>query len=323
MSLIDVKCPFCGENFKAELNSENSVCSKCNKSFPTHQGSKYFKSINKIQAEKTKIAMGETYAKVDALLDKGEFYLNNEDFESAYSCYMQALDLTTVDYRVYLGLVYATTKNFNDLDDQSHVVYLKKAIETANQQEQARIRKIYSTYYKKRKIPKEEREDYLKQENQSKLKRIEELLKDGIPTHFKREKNVKTAFIFIPILSVISITFIILSLSFKYSAFSFVSMAFLALALFSFYYYFTTKTKIRIFNFALDLFDNFNLFNINADSLNKILKLYEIFSISYINNETETSLKVNLSNLVNAIIKSNDNTAINFISKYDFIAKLL
>ena len=116
MSLIDVKCPLCGEVFKAELQNENTLCNKCGQTFPTQKGSKYFKSINKIQAEKTKIAMGETYAKVDTLLDKGKFYLNNEDFELAYSTYMQALDLTTVDYRVYLGLVYATTKNFNDLE---------------------------------------------------------------------------------------------------------------------------------------------------------------------------------------------------------------
>ena len=77
MSLIDVKCPFCGEVFKAELESENTLCNKCSQTFPTEKGSKYFKSINKIQAEKTKVAMGETYAKVDALLDKGDFYLNN------------------------------------------------------------------------------------------------------------------------------------------------------------------------------------------------------------------------------------------------------
>ena len=322
MSLIDVKCPLCGEVFKAELENESTLCGKCGQTFPTQKGSKYYKSINKIQAEKTKIAMGETYAKVDALLDKGEFYLNNEDFESAYTCYMQALDLTTVDYRVYLGLVYATTKNFSDLEDQSHVVYLKKAIENANQKEQDRIRKIYSTYYKKRKIPKEERDDYLTQENQSKLRRIEELLKDGIPTHFKREKTDKIALVFIPFLAVITLVFTVLSLVLKHSAMSFIAMVFLAGTLLLFYYYYTTKTKIKIYNFALDLFDAFNTFDIELESLNKILKAYEIFAISYINNETETTLKRKITDLCYLLTQTKSKKVIDFISAYPYILKL-
>ncbi len=322
MSLIDVKCPFCGEVFKAELQIENTICNKCNKTFPTSRGSKYYKSISKIQAEKNKIAMGETYAKVDALIDKGEFYLRDEDFENAYSVYMQALELTTVDYRVYLGLVYATTKNFNDLEDQSHVVYLKKAIENATQQEQSRIRKIYSTYYKKRKIPKEERDDYLNQENQSKLHRIEELLKDGIPTHFKREKTIKIALLLVPFFALATIAFIILSLALKHSALSFVSMAFLTMTLLSFYYYYTTKTKIKIYNFALDLFDVFESFEIDIESSNKILKAYEIFTISYLNNETESSLKRHVSNLCYLLTQTKSQKVIDFINKYSYIAKL-
>ena len=322
MNLIDVKCPLCGEVFKAEHQSENTLCSKCKQTFPTQKGIKYYKSINKIQAEKNKIAMGETYAKVDLLLDKGDFYLNNEDFETAYSIYMQALDLTTVDSRVYMGLVYATTKNFNDLEDESHVVYLKKAIECANVQEQARIRKIYSTYYKKRKIPKEEREEYLKQENQSKLKRVEELLKDGIPAHFKREKTVKIALVFIPILAGITIAFTILSLVLKHSALSFVAMTFLAGTMLCFYYYYTTKTKIKIYNFALDLYDAFNTFDIEVESLNKILKAYEIFAVSYINNDTESSLKRYVIDLCYLLTQTKEQKVIDFISKYDYIVKL-
>ena len=323
MSLIDVKCPLCGEVFKAELDSENTLCGKCGQTFPTKKGSKYYKSINKIQAEKNKIAMGEIYAKVDSLLDKGDYYINHEDFENAYDTYMQALDLTTVDCRVYLGLVYATTKNFTDLEDQAHVVYLKKAIECASQQEQARIRRIYSTYYKKRKIPKEEREDYLKQENQSKLRRIEKLLKDGIPTHFRREKTVKVALVFIPILAVITVGLIIASLLLKHSGLSFASMAVLAGTLLCFYYYYTTKTKIKIYNFALDFYDAFESFDIELESLNKILKAYEIFAVSYINNDTETSLKRNISDLCYLISKTNSQTTKEFILNNKFITKLL
>ena len=322
MNLIDVKCPLCGEEFKTELNSETTACTKCGQSFPTQKGSKYYKSISKIQAEKTKIAKGETYAKVDTLLDKGDFYLHAEDFENAYSCYMQALDLTTVDYRVYLGLVYATTKNFNDLEDQSHVVFLKKAIENANQQEQARIRKIYSTYYKKRKIPKEERDDYMAQENQSRLNRIESLLKDGIPKHFKREKTAKISLVFTPILAVITILLTVLSLYLKHSALSFVAMTFLAGTLLCFYYYYTTKTKIKIYNFALDLFDAFNDFDIELETLNKILKAYEIFAIAYINDESETTLKRKIADLSYLLTKTKSQKVIEFINGYPFISNI-
>ena len=147
MSLIDVKCPFCGEAFKAELENEITLCNKCGEEFPTSKGSKYYKSINKIQVEKTKIAMGEIYAKVDVLLDKGEFYLNHEEFESAYDIYMQALDLTTVDYRVYLGLVYATTKNFTDLEDEEHKDYINKAIACADSEAKREIVKEYKVCF--------------------------------------------------------------------------------------------------------------------------------------------------------------------------------
>ena len=323
MDLIYVKCPFCGEVFKTELKSENTLCNKCSKEFPTQKGSKYYKSIQKIQNDKNKVALGEQYAKVDNLLLKGEFYLDNEDFENALKVYSEALEITTSDYRVYLGFVYTKTRNFTDLDDQSHVEYLKKAIELASTEQKTKIKKIYSTYYKKRKVPKEERDEYMRQENQSRLGRIEELLKDGIPRHFKREKSVKLFLVLLIVSAVIAIPFTVLNLFVSHPAILITAVVFYVLLFASLCYYSSTRAKVKIYNFALDLYDEFNSFEFALDNLNKILKHYEIFCVSYINNETETTLKTHIMILCNLIIEFGGSKVEDFVFSYNYIKKLI
>ena len=108
----------------------------------------------------------------------------------------------------------------------------------------------------------------------------------------------------------------------KIGIIAFLAMAFLAGTLLCFYYYYTTKTKIKIFNFALDLFDAFEGFDIEVENLNKILKAYEIFAVSYINNDTETSLKRHIADLCYLLTKTQSQKAINFIKNYSYIVNL-
>ena len=109
--LITVKCPFCAYESEQDNQIEMVVC----ETFETQKGSKYYKSLKKIEEDDVIVAKGEDYLKVDLLLDKGDFYLKNEDFENAYSVYKEALTLTNVNYKISLGLVCALTENFQKL----------------------------------------------------------------------------------------------------------------------------------------------------------------------------------------------------------------
>ena len=110
--IIKIKCPFCGFNSEHESSIETCVCKKCNQTFNTQKGSKFYKSFEKKVNDNTVVAKGEDYLKVDALIDKGEFYLKNEDFENAYKTFLEALGLTNSNYKIYMGLVSALTLNF-------------------------------------------------------------------------------------------------------------------------------------------------------------------------------------------------------------------
>jgi hypothetical protein len=190
MSKINVKCPHCGHLFTTENISE-SVCEKCNNSFPTDKGAKFYNSVIQVERKKIVEAKGETYLKVDRLLDEINYYLDNEDFSKAQELTLEALSLTEVDFRVYMAMVYAKTENFQKLDDTSHTPYLKKAINIATDEQKATLKSEYQEYYQKQKMSSEEFEEYKSQEQEHLKSSLESILKDGIPRHYAREKSVK------------------------------------------------------------------------------------------------------------------------------------
>ena len=111
MNKINVKCPYCGELFTTE-NINECVCAKCNQTFSTDKGAKFYKSFINSERKKAVQAKGEAYLKVDKLLDEVNFYLDKEDFLKAEELAMEALNYTEIDFRVYMAIVYAKTQNF-------------------------------------------------------------------------------------------------------------------------------------------------------------------------------------------------------------------
>ncbi len=300
MSIINVKCPLCGYIFKTE-NTTNTVCLKCNKEFLTSKGAKFYNSLINIEREKSIIAKGEAFLKVDSLLDKIDYYLENEQFSLAEELALEALKYTKEDFRVYASLVYAKTNNFKKIEDVSHIPYLKKAIELGTDEEKARLKAQYSNFYKKQKMTSEELENYNLKEAEHLYGNLERLLKNGILNHYKREKCY-TPFLISSIFFGFSFL-VLITLSIIFSNILLTVTAGGALIAFMAFFFscVSIKEKVDAFNFALDVFDNYKKFNIpSAHSIN-ILKEFINFALGYLNNNSTISLLPTLSNLLQLI----------------------
>lgn len=313
MELSDVKCPFCGKEYKIDNSLTEIECENCKKVFTKEKGSKYFKSVLRIQKEERKIAEGAKYAETDRLLDKANFYIANEDFESALNALNSALELTTVDPRVYFAIAAAKTKNFTDLDDTSHVVYLKRAIELAGESQKEEIKRTYSAYYKKRSIPQEEREEYEKQEADAKTKRVESLLKEGIPLHFSREKSVKTLKIILPVISALAVGGMIAAFITENALATIVSSLIMIAAAGVAFAFMSNNSKVKLFNSVLDFYDSLNYFDFTSAQRSDVMKQLEEIAVSYVNKETDTTLRNKIRNLVEIALKTGNEKVAEYI----------
>ena len=316
-----MKCPECFIEFDGETNNEYINCPSCGKKINVNQAVKYYNSLKKIEDEDRKIAEGEKYQKLNALLDECQWLIDNEDFDSALNTTDIALELSNTDGRVYLMRVYAKTKNFTDFEETSHFSDLKKAIEYSSIFEQENVKRIYAPYHKKRSVPKEELEEYVNQEADSKLKRVETLLKDGIPKHFTREKSIKTltpltitcAFVFLTLL-VLSIIFsnVYLSLS---TAVAF-TVTFILFANLN-----SNVKKVKLFNSVLDVFDNIKNLNLHYNDKLSLAKSLEKFAISFLNGDSITSIQVTIFEIMDILLESE--IAIDFMKKDKTFSKFI
>lgn len=312
MNKINVKCPFCGHLFTTE-NINESICEKCNKTFSTDKGAKFYNSVIQVERKKAVEAKGEAYLKVDRILDEINYYLDNEDFLKAEELCLEALSLTEVDFRVYMAMVYAKTENFQNLEDTSHTHFLKKAISIATEEQKASLKAEYQEYYQKQKMSTEEFEEYKTQEQEHLKSSLESILKDGIPRHYAREKNAK-------IYGILSIIFTILStVSLIISIITENSILFLITAVLSITFlvcilsFISNKEKVTSYNVALDLFDSYETFNLSLDANIKILKQYINYGVSYLNNASELSLSPLLTSVITMLLEEDEKNAEKFI----------
>lgn len=312
MNKVNVKCPFCGHLFTTEYKAE-SVCEKCEKSFSTDKGAKFYNSVIQIERKKTIEAKGENYLKVDRLLDEINYYLDKEDFSKAEELTLKALTLTEVDFRVYMAMVYAKTENFQNLQDTSHTSYLKKAISIATDEQKASLKAEYQDYYQKQRMSNEEFAEYKTQKQEHLKSSLEAILKDGIPRHYEKEKNMKIYGILSIVFVLLSAILLTLSLLLENSiliiATSVILLAFLVCIL----SYTSNKEKVSSYNVALDLFDYYDNFTLSVDSNIKILNQFVNYGVSYLNNSSELSLIPLLSSVINMLLNEDEENAKKFI----------
>ena len=321
MTELKMKCPECLHEFEGETQNLITVCPSCGKEINTNQAVKYYQSLKKIENNNQKIAEGEKYLKLNGLLDECQWLIDNGEFDSALATTDIALELSTTDGRVYLMRVYAKTKNFTDFEETSHFSDLKKAIELSTTIEKENIRKIYSPYHKKRNLPKEELNEYENQEADSKLKKVEALLKDGIPKHFSREKSLK---ILIPLTIAIGACFIvllILSLIFNnvYLSISMATAFMVAFMLFAISH--STAKRVSFYNAVLDVYDNLNGFEFTPKNKLNLSKILEKFAVGVLNGESLSHVEAVLYETVEILAESDK--AFDFIKNNKTLSKFI
>ncbi len=313
MANFKMKCPECSHDFSGESTISHITCPFCKKEISVNQAIKYYQTLHKRETEKKLVAKGEEYAKVQAIISECEWNVKNGNYDEALALTEDALKLSTTESKIYLMRVYAKTKNFTDYEDKTHYSDLKKAIELSPLFEQDIIRQLYAPYYRKTTISKDELEEYESQEADSRLERVEELLKDSIPRHFRREKFVKW---FIPISIPIVLAFTVLlvfSLTLVNTILSLCSAGLFVIEIALLLNYLEYRKKVAIFNAVLDFYDSLESFELNAKVKLQVAVALEKLAVSEINNEASFKKDELIEELIGTVISGKEKKAIRFI----------
>ncbi|MBQ3234629.1 MAG: hypothetical protein IJA97_00545 [Clostridia bacterium] len=323
MANFKMKCPECSHEFTGESTIEYVTCPSCNKQISANKAIKYFQTLNKRQTEKKMVAQGEIYAKVDALVEESKWHVENGNYEKALEISDEALKLTTVDSRVYMARVYAKTKNFTDYEDVTHYSDLKKALDLSPVFEKEKIRAIYAPYYKKANVPKEEMREYENQEATSRLQRVEDLLKDSIPTHFKKQKAKKPTIIIMIALLAVAGVLMALSYALDISLLSLASASILIVTAFILIKFFDDVKKIKTFDAVLDFFDELEKFQLEPSFKLKTSVALEKLAVAQINNESTMKIDGLVRELLSILLESENANVISFISNNKVFKKYI
>ena len=323
MATFKMKCPECSHEFSGESTIQSIKCPSCEKEISVNKAIKYFQSLNKINTEKKMVAVGELYAKVDSLVEQCRWHVDNGDYETALALSNEALSLTTVDSRVYMVRVYIKTKNFTDYNDTTHYQDLKKALDLSPVFEKEKIREIYSPYYKKANIPKDELREYENQEATSKLKRVENQLKDSIPSHYKRKNSMKPTFILMVSLAVISLALMILAFTLSISILSFASAGVIIATAFILIRFSDNRKNIYYFDAVLDFYDSLEGFELEPSYRLKTATCLEKLAVSQINKESTMKIDSLIIELLTITLESENQKAVNFIENHKVFKKYI
>ena len=323
MDKINISCIFCGETYLEDLSNKETTCPNCKESFETTKGSKYYKGLQKAQKQDNKTIINEKYNQIDLLLDKAQYYLDNEKYDMCENTLNKLLELNDKDRRIYLLFLYAKTKNLTDLKDKTHYPYLEKLIELSNSEEKKQVKKIYSVYYKKSKLTDEELELYNDNLSSKKKNSLEKALKDGIPTHYENARKVKVYSVFAVLNSVAFITLAILYFTLSVEVLSYIASAVSALLLGCVMIVINLKPKIALYDAVLDLYDNFETFKLSPNQKLLTIKRMSAICEIFLNNGSNYSLKTNAYFLVNDLLSFDNKKVYNFISNYKALSKFI
>ncbi len=323
MDKINISCIFCGETFLENLTKKESICPKCKRAFDTSKGSKYYKSLLKVQKQENKKIINEIYNQIDLLLDKAQYYLDNEKYEMCEETLNKLLNLNDSDRRIYLLFVYLKTKNFTDLKDKSHYPYLERLIELSNEEEKKQLRKIYSTYYKKSNLTDEELDEYNFHLANNKKQNLESALKDGIPLHYENARKYRVFKVLSIIFTIIFTTLIICHFSFKIDVLLYVASAFSALLLGCILMVINLKPRLKIYDALLDFYDEFDNFNLKTTEKLQTIKHLSTISQAFLNNGSNYSINALIYLFVNDLVTYDNDKVLEFLLKYKVFTKYI
>ncbi len=323
MENINVTCTHCGETYLEDLSNITSTCPKCKKEFETAKGSKYYKSLQKVQKQENKKIISEIYNQIDLLIDKAQYYLDNEKYELCEKTLNELLKLNDKDRRVYLLFVYLKTKNFTELKDKTHYPYLERLIELSNEDEKKQIKKLYSVYYKKSNLTDDELQEYNDNLAVRKKESIEQSLKDGIPIHYENTRKVRVFNVLAVIATLIFATLLILHFTLKIDALLYVASAFSPVLLYLLITLFNTKPKIKLYDTYLDLYDSFDDFDLTTDQKLCVLKHLSTLCEIFLNGGSNYNLNSYTFLLTSDLVSFNNDKVLEFVLKYKTLSKYL
>lgn len=112
MSYITLKCKNCGANMSLNTESHSATCNHCGSTFLLADilDEKDSKFLTKLSPQDLEIKMLASDA-----LKQGETFLYKCEYEKAEASFKKAIELDDTNYRSYLGVVKAKTKNCNVL----------------------------------------------------------------------------------------------------------------------------------------------------------------------------------------------------------------
>ena len=193
MSYITLKCKNCGSNMTLNTESNSATCIHCGSTFLISEildekDMAFATQFTPKNLEKKMLAQGA--------IKQGETHLFQGEFEKAETCFKRAIDLDDTNYKSYLGVVKAKTRNLNTIpDNDDYLQYAHYAISLASgddlvlvQSELAKIELLRRENSRQKRI------------KASKKKREEQQL------HKQRRHSKLTLFISISILTIIAIS---------------------------------------------------------------------------------------------------------------------
>ena len=129
MSYITLKCKNCGSNMSLNTESHSATCVHCSSTFLL---SEILDEKDMAFAEKFTPKNLEKKMMAQGAIKQGETFLFQADFDKAETSFKRAIDLDDSNYKAYLGVVKAKTKNLNTIpDNDDYLQYAHYALSLA------------------------------------------------------------------------------------------------------------------------------------------------------------------------------------------------
>ena len=129
MSYITLKCKNCGSNMSLNTESHSATCSHCSS---TYLLSELLDEKDMAFASKFTPKNLEKKIMAQAAIKQAETFLFQAEFEKAETSFKRAIDLDETNFKAYLGVVKAKTKNLNVIpDSDDYIQYAHYAMSLA------------------------------------------------------------------------------------------------------------------------------------------------------------------------------------------------
>ncbi|MCL2370599.1 MAG: tetratricopeptide repeat protein [Firmicutes bacterium] len=144
MALVAAKCTECGAAIEVEETKDAGICSFCGTAFVTQ------KAINEhhthVTKHITKNVFGVDGKSAEDFYANGETFLKLKEWEKAEEAFEQAKTIEPSNYLGWLGLARTATRDFSNINSNTYIEYLDKALAVANNDEKEIINKAFERH---------------------------------------------------------------------------------------------------------------------------------------------------------------------------------